>query len=546
MAASFTRQLNAESGVQLNPLRDNSEIPTADNYDQQFATMCRLTRGRIDKPFKVNKGNYQAKIGKGEAMRVSMLNEAWVHIVEALNNGAYEAIVQRLITSAAVIKYAVARLGTTTSDPIVWSVTDTLPTTPFLIAIKHLECFNDGIKCEIHVEEKRVGGMSVANDKINLRIKDKDNLPLFDFTGSLNPDSLDDYQQTNYLSNLVANQTDAVEVYTWDSITEIAANSPAYGYNETGLPNWASSPVLVCFDEGGTGYTTADYIAARTALQTTPFNFGYISSGGTQSPALLAQFIQLAYETNKPMPFDVYGGLSKEAAIAFYEQLNIGGNFNSSHLVWSYWTPLKSQDPTGVNGKGFLGTATLNIAYACARNAVKNARGYAPKNYPVAGKDFPLNRRAVTQVVQLSGQDKNDLARAKINPVISETYTGGQRYVFFDSLTGALVDNSLKKLTAVIDMSVDIDDRITRRSKDLAQKPIDVAVSEMSEFLHQMRADLRAADWVVPPKETSFSKDFFEYRVMPHGTLIDAIVVDYWPCFVGTTRQIYCTQTLVI
>lgn len=616
MAVAFTRQLGAEAGVQLNPLRDNSEIPTADNYDQLFAIMCRLTRGRIDKPFKVNRGNYQAKIGKGEAMRTSALNEAWVHIVEALNNGAYEAVVQRLVTSAAVIKYAVCKMGVgaaltpvvalgvvtgvtvvsggtgyvtgqalaftggggsgavatitatagvitavtvsaggtlyataptaTVTNPLSWADEADIPAVPYLLAIKHLECFNDGIQCEFHVEEKRSGGVSVANDKINLRINDIDGLPLFNFVGSLDPASVDDYGNSNYLPDLVASQTDAVEVTVGATITTIPTTSPAYGYGVSGLPNWSQSGTLVCFTEGGTGYTTQDYVDARTLLQTTPFNYGYISSGGSQAAALIAQLIQLAYDTNRPMAFDVHGSLNKEAAITFYEQLNVGGNFNSSHLIWAYWTPLKTQDPTGINGKGFLGAATLMIAYACGRNAVKNSKGYARKNYPIAGRDFPLNRRAVTQVLQLSGQDKNDLARAKINPVISETYTGGQRYVFLDSLTGALVENSLRKLTAVIDMSVDIDDRISRRSKDLLQQPIDVVVEKMKDFLHQMRADLRAAGWIVPPKDTSFSTDYFAYEVKPHDVLVDAIVVNYWPCFVGTTRQIFLTQTLVI
>jgi hypothetical protein len=48
MSTAFVRQLGSESGVQLNPLRDNSEIPTTDNSDQVFGIMMRATRGRID------------------------------------------------------------------------------------------------------------------------------------------------------------------------------------------------------------------------------------------------------------------------------------------------------------------------------------------------------------------------------------------------------------------------------------------------------------------------------------------------------------------
>mgnify|MGYP007135826407 FL=1 len=89
MTVSFVRQLGAESGVQLNPLRDNSEIPAGDNSDQVFAIAMRATRGRIDKAFKVNRSNVQKRLGKGESLRVSELNEAYVHVREALDNGAY-------------------------------------------------------------------------------------------------------------------------------------------------------------------------------------------------------------------------------------------------------------------------------------------------------------------------------------------------------------------------------------------------------------------------------------------------------------------------
>ena len=88
MTVAFVRQLGAESGVQLNPLRDNSEIPSTDNSDQIFGIMMRATRGRIDKPFVVDSGNVYTKLGKGEPIRKNALNEAWVHVVEALSNGA--------------------------------------------------------------------------------------------------------------------------------------------------------------------------------------------------------------------------------------------------------------------------------------------------------------------------------------------------------------------------------------------------------------------------------------------------------------------------
>jgi hypothetical protein len=136
MSTAFVRQLGSESGVQLNPLRDNSEIPTTDNSDQVFGIMMRATRGRIDKPFAVDRGNVFKKLGSGEQVRLSALNEAWVHVVEALNKGAYQAIVQRLSTSAAVIKYAVVAAEMSEDETpaptgnFTFTVSENLPATP--------------------------------------------------------------------------------------------------------------------------------------------------------------------------------------------------------------------------------------------------------------------------------------------------------------------------------------------------------------------------------------------------------------------------------
>jgi hypothetical protein len=616
MTTAFTRQLGAESGVQLNPLRDNSEIPTLDNSDQSFAIMARLTRGRIDKPFKVNRSNALKKLGKGEQIRVSALNEAWVHIVEALNNGAYEAVVQRLVTSSAALSYAVASVGSgavltasvttgavssitastpgtgytvgqalkitgagtgavaavstidanggitgitvsaggsayvqgsTTAaiaNPISFYVSAAIPTAPYLFAIKHLECFNDGIKVAFRADEKRSGGANVANDKITVLIKDITDKVLYEFYGSLDPVAVDDFGNSLYLPEVVSAQTDAVEI-TVGAITTIAATSPAYGYDANGAAQYGKSGTLVCFTEGGTSYITSDYSAARVKLKLTPFNYAYISSGGSQSAAVVSQLMQLAYDTNRQLRLDIPGNLTPDAAITFIESLNLGGNENAAHLVHAFWTPLKSIDPTGINGKGYLGTATLNIAYACGRNAQTNAKGFAPKQFAVAGRQWPVNRMGITQVYTPTDQELNALARAKINPVLFETYTGGGRYVFRDSLTSALVDSSLKKLIAVVDMSTSVDEAVTRFGKDVLQLPMDVAVRRMNDFLKRLFEDAQASGWLVPSTDPFMEGQSFKFTVAPNEVRPDdRMDVNYWLRFVGTTRQIFVTQTL--
>jgi len=544
MSTSFVRQLGAESGVQLNPLRDASEIPTTDNADQVFGIMMRATRGRIDKPFSVDRGNVRKKLGSGEQMRLSALNEAWVHVVEALNNGAYQAVVQRLVTASAVIKYAVVKADT--NGGFAFTVSDATPAAPYLFAVKHLECFNDGIVLEFRAEETTSDGMAAGNDRLNLRLRDKEGNLLYEFYGSLKSDAKDDYGFSAYLPDVAQSQTDAVEISVGSigASAVIAPSSDAYGYDANGQQKWAKSGTLVCFDEGGAAYTTQDYTQAREKLQYTQFDYAYIASGGTQAPALLAQLAQLAFDTNRQLRFDIPGNLAPEAAVAFVNQLNMGAS-QTAHLLHAFWSPLKSDDPTGVNPSGYFGTATLNIAYACGRNAAKNAKGFAPKNYPVAGREWPIQRTRIVQTCSPTNQELNLLARSKINPVIYETYTGGGRYVFRDSLTCALVDSSLKKLIAVADMSTSIDDAVTRFAKDILQLPINVSVKRMRDFLTSLFEGAEASRWIVPSADPAMNGKAWAFDVRPNEQLpYDAMDVSYWVRYDGTNRQTFVTQTL--
>lgn len=551
MSTAFVRQLGAESGVQLNPLRDNSEIPVSDNSDQVFGIMMRATRGRIDKPFAVDRGNVFKKLGNGEQIRLSALNEAWVHVVEALNKGAYQAIVQRLVTTSAAIKWLVVSAaagedGEPTGEFVYTVMSEDefeVLNTPFLFAVKHLECHNDGIQVEFRAESVQSDGLDVANDRLTLRLRDKEGNLLYEFYGSLKPDSKDDYGNSNYLPDVVQAQTDAVELQTGAGAA-IEAGSDAYGYDDNGRQRWAKSGVQVCFSEGGTAYTTQDYMSAREKLQYTQFDYAYISSGGTQAPALLAQLAQLAFDTNRQLRFDIPGNLSVEAAIAFVNQLNMGAS-QTAHLIQAFWTPLKSDDPTGVNPNGYIGAATLNIAYACGRNAQTNAKGFAPKNYPIAGRKWPIQRTRISQTVKLRDQDLNALARAKINPVVYETYTGGGRYVFRDSLTCAMVESSLKKLIAVADMSTSIDEAVTRAAKDNLQLPMDMAVKKTKDFLQNLFEGAEASKWIVPSSEPEMGGKAFLYDVRPNEVRpYEDMDVTYALRYDGTNRRTFVTQTL--
>lgn len=570
MTVAFVRQLGAEPGVQLNPLRDNSEIPSTDNSDQIFGIVMRATRGRIDKPFAVDAGNVYTKLGYGEQIRVNALNLAWVHVVEALNNGAYQAVVQRLSTAESKIKWAVVRVQAAETSAVgeakvgksktgaktvagktvptyAFEVSEEEPSGEFLFAVKHLECFNDGIKVAFRAEEKRENGKNVANNVITVQIIDphEDNV-IYEFTGSLDINAKDDYGNSYYLPDVVESQTDAVELKVGMSAdkAKVEPDTAAYGYDENGSMAWAESDTLLCFDEGTTTYETEDYLKARNLLQNSEFDYAYISSGGTEATALLQQLALLAFETNRQLRFDIPGTLTPEAAIQWVENLNFGAN-KCAHLLHAFWAPLKSDDPTGVNPKGVFGVATLNIALACGRNAAKNAKGFAQKNYPVAGREWPISRTGISQVYTPSQKEKSQLATAKINPAIYEQYTGGGRYTFTDSLTCALVDQSLRKLIAVADMSTSIDDAVTRAGKDYLQLPMKVAVKRMQDYLNTLFTGAEASGWLVASSDPMMEGRSYKYVVKPNEARpYDAMDVLYWCRYDGTARQIFVTQTL--
>ncbi len=543
MTVAFVRQLGAEAGVQLNPLRDESEIPVQDNYDQVIGIMMRATRGRIDKPFKVHRGNVYRKIGRGEPMRTNALNEAWVQVVEAVNNGAYEVVVQRLVGGSAVVKYAVLTGYSAATPTPVWTKETVLPTA-FDLAIKHLECFNDEVIVELHAEEVKRGGVAVDNKFITLRLRDKDGFLLMEFTGGLDPAGLDDFGNSNYLPEVVAAQTDLLEVVVGAGFTSVRPTDSGYGYDINGRQAWHVSPPLNLFDEGGHLYSVQQLQAARHKLQYTPYNYAYIMSGGTKSTAMLYQLMQLAYDTNRLLRFDVPGDLTPEGAIAFYEQLNVGTMLTPGNAS-SFWAPLKTDDPSGINGKGYFGVSGLQCAYACSRNAQTNARGFAPKNYPIAGKAWPIRRTGIKQMYDLSNQELNELARSQINPVVHENFSGGGRYVFRDVLTGAQVESSLLKLNSVADMSTHIDDGVTRAGKDFMHLPMQIAIKRMKDYLQSYFEGAQASGWLVPSNDPSMDGKAFRYEVKPNDVRpYDRMDVSYWLRYDGVARQIFVTQTL--
>lgn len=601
----FVRQLGFQPGVQLNPLADNTDGAVPDNSDQIFGVLARLTRGRIDRPFRVNRSNFFAKTGVAESIRTNALNEAKLQTYEALGNGAYEAVIQRLTAAAAVKSYGVITIGTgAVLTPVVaggivtgvtvtnggtgyitgqelvftgvgtgvvatitavagavtavvvstggtgyttapsasiapkFAVSASIPVTPYDIYFMHHDCYNDGVKVSVHADQTPVGGASVATKLIKFRLYDSADNLINEFEGSLDPAAKDDFGQSKYLPDIVASRADSLDVVVSGS-ANVSTNASFYGRDSSGKDAWATSPVLVCFSEGSTTYATTDYDRCITALRDTSNPYGYLISGGTQAVSLIGKLVSLAIEANTSLGLDISGSLDAASAITLINSLNI-----DSHYIHVYWAPIECDDPMN-GGKVVWGTAGLNIGFRCARNARLNAKGFAPKNYPVAGKDWPVNRTGVRQLVRPQEQDLSDLARAHINPVIFETYNGGGKYVFTDSLTSAKTVVSYKKLINVAEMSSSLDNWVSLYSKELLQLPMSEFIKRMNAFLDTMLNDAVASGWLVPSKNlpgaAPFQFDVRKSEVRP----ADLVLINYWTCYDGVARQVIVQQTLV-
>lgn len=540
MAVAFTRQLGYESGVQLNPTQDNNQGAIADNSDQVFAIAMRCDRGRIDKPFVVDNTNFLSSVGRGKSVRVNALNEAQGACQHALKKGAYEALVYRLHTDEAKLRFILVKQNDDKS--IDFSIVDEMPDEPFMLLIKHMGCFNDGIKVELHASEKEneENGSLSENDVITLTIYDSNDVEVFKKAGSLEPDAKDSFGTSYYLPDVVGLLTDEVEIEV-GSQRAIPVGSPAYGLDVNGYSNTVKSDVQIYFTEGSTAYSAADYSKARKALRYHPRDFAYLATGGNQSVSFIQQMAEMAYDLQKQLRVDIDGRLSPKEAVAFKRQFNFSEKM--AEFVHFFWMPVKSNDPTGLSGKYHMGASTANIALSCARNAIQNEKGFAKKQQPIAGFEYDVPFTGMVQTYSPTDQELSLLAQNRINPVVYETYASQGKFVFRDSLTSIKNDNSPRKLIATVEMSTSLNDAATKYGKQCLQKPMQEAVELMKRFLKSLLEGAENAGWLVTSEElngASFAYEVFPSDDAPHEKMIYKMYMR----FDGTARQMVLTQVI--
>lgn len=534
-AIQFSRdKIVYRSGVQLLALQDDTDRGPVSNTDQIFGTLGRFERGAIDRAFLVDSSTRTRTLGGASSTLASALNEAHIQLFEALDSGAYQACVSRLVPAAAKNQFMTFAIGA--DKAATWAVADELAA-GYMLAIKHLECFNDGVKIGIHAVEKRSDlGVAMPTTNVSIRLIDvKTGEQLFDdFEGSLLVDAKDESGMSAYLPAVASSFTDMVEI-TVGATTAIASDAAFYGLDTDGSEKWVYA-TLNYFAEGGTTYANADYDAAIQRLYDTDIGYGYLHAGGTQNTALLSKMSAFSFTANKPFPFDVPGNLSVDGAVAFMANLNL-----DSHYPVAYWTPVTADDPLN-GGKAYIGASGVQIGMRCARNATTDANDVAPKHRPVAGSQFPLSRTGARQTRKLSPQDLDKLAKAKINPVCYETYASGSKLVFRDSLTCAKTTGD-KKLASVAEMSAAVDDAVTAYSKEVLQGGIGEAVDKITKFIEKGFEALQTAGWFVPSVELRGAA--YTATIIPNSRFPkEKIDVRYKISYQGCARIITVGQTL--
>lgn len=547
MTIQMSRNVTKRSGYQQKFIQDKSAIGSISG-DYNGATVGRFTRGRVDQVFAVTRPQHERTLGAPISLTVSALGEAHVQAYEALRYGAQQMIVSRLIASDAVNKLLIAKAGVKTGDelnaPAVWSLgleSEGLPAGA-LIAFKHLECFNDGLVCEINATAtENAEGEPVASKAITVQFLDpvSGNVIIGPFSGSLNPAAMDEFGQSDFIADVIEQGTDLIKVIEVAEGAEVAPASPFYGK----LNNKAkfTSTKLDYFTEGRTVYTSAEMEAAIDRLRRSRPNFTYLGSGGTENVALLSLLADLGKEINKQFVFDVPGRLSPQAAVTFI--LSIGASVKNLYCQ-AYWAPVTRVNPIA-GGKAYMGTSGQQIGLRCARNAQINAQGIAPRHRPIAGNSYGLAGTGITQQYTPSDDDLELLAENQINPVIFKDYQdqGGQKYAWVDSLSGEQT-TGVTKLISAAERSTFLDDKVAGIGQASLQKPMSEAITDSARDLQKILKAMESAGWMNPTAELdgrAWEAEVKRNEAAPY----DEMDINYAVCWDGTNRIARGGQTVV-
>lgn len=549
MTTQMSRNVGKRSGVQQDPINDKSAIGSiASDFNGAF--IGTFTRGRGDKVFAVVREKHERQLGAARSLSVTALAEAQIQVFEALRDGAQQAIVSRLMSASAVNKLLIATVPVAPQGggalPPVWSVgleSAGLPAGA-LIAFKHLECFNDGLTCQINAEAAETPQGAPAPSKvITVQFADPvdGKIIIGPFTGSLDPSAKDEFNNSSFIGDVIEKGTDLLQVIEVATGSDASVPVTCAFYGKTNNQANFSSATLNYFSEGSTVYTAAEIASAIDRLRRSRPNFTYLCSAGSENLTLLSSMADLGSEINKQHIFDVPGRMSPEAAVVFVQ--SIGASVKNLYSQ-AYWAPVKRDNPIA-GGKAFFGTSGQQVGLRCARNAVTNAKGIARRNKVIAGSDYGLKGTNISQMYDVDEvNDLELLAANQINPCIFKDYPSGPKYAWVDSLTGAQTDGATK-LIAVAEMATWLDEKVAAYAQETLQKPMAESIDLMGRFLGRtLLPAIESAGWLNPTAEME-GRAWETQTQRNAASPYDQMDVLYDVCYDGTNRKTRAQQTIV-
>lgn len=579
--STFFRQIGLQSGVQLNLISDESGSLPIDNSDQRAAIVAILDRGRIDKAFVVARSNMRKRLGAPKPLRGTNPNEAYRHIDHMLRMGTQEVIVSRVLgdfTNKFVVLSVDGVLGTSGQvitefgDPITDElgvyllpeiVADPLlaPTVSIraylstdagttddnsIIAFKLMDGITDGFKLRISIDDGGERTPTADRVFINIAILDKDNdTVLYAIRGAISMTAQDESQNSLYIGDYASAYNDVFQfqrgqMVDADLLTLLESDaSSVIGMNVDKV--WNLTPFIPAItDPAPIDYTNA--VGRLTPRQT---EFFYLTSGGSLNTTLLTELWMFGRRWNKSTRFDAPSTMTPEEACAWLATLTFDPK--------SYWLVVTlsmiSHLDTLTNQRVRIGISGYQIGMLCARNAIKK-NGYAKKQHPVAGYDYPISLPKMRMEVDLDPSNTGDgylldlLARYHINPVLHEDYGNDEsRFVIGDSLTQYMANEKDLKLEAVAERAMNIDSSVVGIVKRLQQADNTTVVADAYEKVGQFFDDIQGAGWL----EVSdlLGGKTYDLNIAKTNGLNDSIDVSYTIHYVGTNRQTFVQQTVV-
>jgi hypothetical protein len=602
----FLRALGYQPGVQLNPLIDNTDGAPISTTDQIIGVVARLPRGRIDRPCRVNRGNFATTTGqKPTPLRASALNEGRLQIYEALQAGAFEFVVQRLTSAGTVNRFAVLRLASgaamsaTVSGGIVTGINITAGGSYYVTGqTLAFTGVGSGAKGTVIATNGAITGVTIINGGSgyttapavtvaeNASWFAEEVLPTSNYVLAIEDKNC---WNDGVMLSLNALSTDtATLMASTDIVLRIA--DPATGeivreftgsLDGAALDDFSGSkylPDVVAMQDDS--YVIS--VAPGAVVPTTASCYGNDVNGRAKwgasiGPLVLftegaTSYAETDYSrcinalVNGDLPFGymISGGtqsvsmLTKLAQAAIEADIqfvyDVAGSLGKDaaiafHRALGFDSHLVQAYWAPIEaidplngGRAIWGSAGLQAGLRAKRNAQRNAKGFAPKQYPIAGKDYPVQRAGMRKMVTLTDGDESDASKFHLNPVTNKNYGSGDIYVFADQLTTAKTDVSKRKLITVTERSVEIEWQVSAYCQQLIHLPLQEAVRKVNAFFDRLNADAMASDWMRPAVQLQGRS--MTWEVLADESRPDRITVRYWASFDGNVRQFFVTPYL--